>query len=83
MQSGMRWHPSLPRQQIAAGVGHVPGTAAAAPHDPARLAALLRRADGQLKPAVVMHFRNIDLQGAVRILDDCNQSLRKAIEDVC
>jgi len=47
-----------------------------------RAQALLRRANGQLKPAVVMHFRNTDLQGAVRILDDCNQSLRKAIEDV-
>jgi N-acetylmuramic acid 6-phosphate etherase len=42
--------------------------------------ALLKRADGKLKPAVVMHFRKVDLQGAARILADCNQSLRKAIE---
>jgi N-acetylmuramic acid 6-phosphate etherase len=42
---------------------------------------LLRRADGQLKPAVVMHFRRIDLKQAMRVLEDCSQSLRKAIED--
>ncbi len=42
--------------------------------------ALLQRADGRLKPAVVMHFRKVDLQGATRILGACNQSLRKAIE---
>jgi N-acetylmuramic acid 6-phosphate etherase len=47
----------------------------------ARATALLNRADGKLKPAVVMHFRNVDLQSAMRILDECNQSLRKAIED--
>lgn len=45
-----------------------------------RAQALLQRADGQLKSAVVMHFRNVGLQGATRILDDSNQSLRKAIE---
>ena len=48
----------------------------------AKAKTLLKRADGQLKPAVVMHFRQVDLQGATRILDACNQSLRKAIEDV-
>jgi len=46
----------------------------------AKATALLKRADGQLKPAVVMHFRKVDLQGAMRILDHCNQSLRRAIE---
>jgi len=45
-----------------------------------RAKALLRRADGRLKPAVVMHFRKVDLQGATRILGACDQSLRKAIE---
>jgi N-acetylmuramic acid 6-phosphate etherase len=48
-----------------------------------RAQALLRRAGGQLKPAVVMHFRKVDLRGAIRILDTCDQSLRKAIEDAC
>jgi N-acetylmuramic acid 6-phosphate etherase len=46
----------------------------------AKATALLKRANGNLKPAVVMHFRKVDLQGATRILDDCHQSLRKAIE---
>jgi len=46
----------------------------------ARAKALLQRADGKVKPAVVMHFRKTDLQGAVRILDACGQSLRKAME---
>jgi N-acetylmuramic acid 6-phosphate etherase len=41
---------------------------------------LLKRADGLLKAAVVMHFRKVDLLGATRILDGCNQSLRKAIK---
>lgn len=45
-----------------------------------RARTLLKRADGNLKPAVVMHFRNVDLQGATQILRDCGQSLRKAIE---
>jgi len=48
-----------------------------------RAQALLRRADGQLKPAVVMHFRKVDLRSATQILADCNQSLRKAIEGAC
>jgi N-acetylmuramic acid 6-phosphate etherase len=47
----------------------------------ARAQALLKRADGQLKPAVVMHFRRVDLPAATQILTDCRQSLRKAIED--
>jgi N-acetylmuramic acid 6-phosphate etherase len=49
----------------------------------ARAHTLLQRADGQLKSAVVMHFCRVDLQGATHILNDCNQSLRKAIEDAC
>ncbi|MBN1509596.1 MAG: N-acetylmuramic acid 6-phosphate etherase [Sedimentisphaerales bacterium] len=45
-----------------------------------RATTLLQRAGGRLKPAVVMHFRKVDLQAAARMLDACNQSLRKAIE---
>src|SRR4030042_1765927 len=41
---------------------------------------LLKRADGRLKPTVVMHFRRVGLPVAKRILVDCRQSLRKAIE---
>ena len=43
--------------------------------------ALLERAEGKVKPAVVMHFRKVDLPGAVKILDACGQSLRKAMEN--
>ena len=42
--------------------------------------ALLERAGGKLKAAIVMHFRKVDLPGALRILDECGQFLRKAIE---
>jgi N-acetylmuramic acid 6-phosphate etherase len=42
--------------------------------------ALLQRAEGKVKAAVVMHFRRVDLPGALRILDECDQFLRKAIE---
>jgi len=41
---------------------------------------LLQRAEGKVKPAIVMHFRKVDLQGAVGILRACGQSLRKAME---
>jgi N-acetylmuramic acid 6-phosphate etherase len=41
--------------------------------------ALLRRAEGKVKAAIVMHFRRVDLDGALRILDECDQSLRNAI----
>jgi N-acetylmuramic acid 6-phosphate etherase len=47
----------------------------------ARARALLTRAEGKVKPAIVMHFRKVDLPDALRILDECNQSLRKAMED--
>jgi N-acetylmuramic acid 6-phosphate etherase len=41
--------------------------------------ALLRRAEGKLKAAIVMHYRQVDLAGALRILNERDQSLRKAI----
>ena len=44
--------------------------------------ALLRRAEGKVKAAIVMHFRQVDLPGALQILDACGQFLRKAIETV-
>jgi len=42
---------------------------------------LLRRADGQLKAAVVMHFRGVNLDGAMTILAASDQILRRAIVD--
>ncbi len=42
--------------------------------------ALLKRADGKVKIAIVMFYRKCDSQKAVEILDNCGQSLRKAIE---
>ena len=42
---------------------------------------LLRRADGQLKAAVVMHFRRVDLDRAMTILAGNEQILRRAIVD--
>jgi N-acetylmuramic acid 6-phosphate etherase len=42
---------------------------------------LLERADGKVKAAIVMHFRRTDLAGALKILDECDQFLRKAIEE--
>lgn len=42
--------------------------------------ALLRRAEGKLKAAIVMHYRKVDLPGALRILEECDQFLRKAIK---
>ena len=47
-----------------------------------RAANLLKSAKGKVKAAIVMHFRNVDLQGAVRILNQCGQSLRKAMGPV-
>jgi N-acetylmuramic acid 6-phosphate etherase len=41
---------------------------------------LLERAEGKVKAAIVMHFRKTDLTGALKILDDSEQFLRKAIE---
>jgi N-acetylmuramic acid 6-phosphate etherase len=42
---------------------------------------LLARAEGQVKAAVVMHFRRTDMAGALEILDECDQFLRKAIKE--
>ena len=41
--------------------------------------ALLQRAEGKLKAAIVMHFRQVDLQSALQILDECDQFLRRAM----
>jgi N-acetylmuramic acid 6-phosphate etherase len=46
---------------------------------PAR--ALLQRAEGQLKAAIVMHLRRVDLHGALTILERNDQMLRRAIAD--
>jgi N-acetylmuramic acid 6-phosphate (MurNAc-6-P) etherase len=43
--------------------------------------ALLRRAEGRLKAAVVMHFRHVDLDGALTILEGNDQILRRAMVD--
>ena len=40
---------------------------------------LLTRAKGKLKAAIVMHFRNVNLITAMKILEENNQSLRPAI----
>jgi len=42
---------------------------------------LLARAQGQVKAAIVMHFRRTNLAGALKILDESEQFLRKAIEE--
>jgi N-acetylmuramic acid 6-phosphate etherase len=42
---------------------------------------ILGRADGQLKAAVVMHFRGVDLDRAMTILTQNDQILRRAIVD--
>ena len=42
--------------------------------------AVLVRASGQLKPAIVMHFRKSDLKDAQKILKQNHDSLRNAIE---
>ncbi len=43
---------------------------------------LLARAQGKVKAAIVMHFRRTNLAGALKILDECDQFLRKAIEEI-
>jgi N-acetylmuramic acid 6-phosphate etherase len=45
----------------------------------ARAGALLKRAHGELKPAVVMHFRKVGYAKARRILGERGESLRNAI----
>jgi N-acetylmuramic acid 6-phosphate etherase len=42
-------------------------------------AALLKKADGKVKTAIVMHHRKVNLPRAMEILEENNQSLRKAI----
>jgi N-acetylmuramic acid 6-phosphate (MurNAc-6-P) etherase len=42
--------------------------------------ALLSKSNGKVKAAIVMHCRNADYEQAIQILNECNQSLRKAIE---
>ncbi len=42
---------------------------------------LLARAQGKVKAAIVMHFRRTNLAGALKILNECEQFLRKAIEE--
>jgi N-acetylmuramic acid 6-phosphate etherase len=44
-----------------------------------KAANLLRKAKGKVKAALVMHFRNVNLQQAIEILNDSGQPLRKAI----
>lgn len=44
--------------------------------------ALLRRAGGKVKIAVVMVYRKCDAQKAAEILDKCGQSLRLAIQEI-
>jgi N-acetylmuramic acid 6-phosphate etherase len=46
-----------------------------------KAAKLLERAKGKVKAAIVMHFRKVNLPGALAILDECGQSLRKAIRE--
>lgn len=46
---------------------------------PAKTAKLLARSNGKVKEAVVMHFRKVNLSEAITILNECEQSLRKAI----
>ena len=45
-----------------------------------KAAALLKKADGRVKTAIVMHHRKVNLQKTLEILEASNQSLRKAIE---
>jgi N-acetylmuramic acid 6-phosphate etherase len=45
-----------------------------------KTAGLLKKANGKVKAAIVMHFRKVNLKQAETILDKCGQSLRKAIE---
>jgi N-acetylmuramic acid 6-phosphate etherase len=42
---------------------------------------LLEDAQGKVKAAIVMHFRHTNFAGALKILDECDQFLRRAIEE--
>ncbi|MCK4601608.1 MAG: hypothetical protein KAU28_04030, partial [Phycisphaerae bacterium] len=41
---------------------------------------LLRRARGELKPAIVMHSRQVGLKQARKLLEECGGRLRPAME---
>jgi N-acetylmuramic acid 6-phosphate (MurNAc-6-P) etherase len=45
-----------------------------------RARALLKKARGWAKVAILMHFRKVDFDGAKKLLAVCGESLRKAIE---
>jgi len=45
-----------------------------------RARALLKKARGWAKVAILMHFRKVDFDGARKLLAACGESLRKAIE---
>ncbi len=45
----------------------------------AKAVEVLKKARGKVKAAIVMYFRKINLQGALDILDKCDQSLRNAV----
>jgi N-acetylmuramic acid 6-phosphate etherase len=47
----------------------------------AKAVKLLKEAQGKVKAAIVMHFRKVNLHEALAILDQCGQSLRKAIKE--
>jgi N-acetylmuramic acid 6-phosphate etherase len=42
---------------------------------------LLKRAEGKVKAAIVMHFRKVNLRKALDILNGCGQLLRRAIKE--
>ena len=42
---------------------------------------LLADAQGKVKAAIVMHFRRTNLADALKIRDECDQYLQKAIEE--
>ena len=44
-----------------------------------RATRLLEQAKGTVKAAIVMHFRGVNLRQACAILEQCDQSLRKAL----
>jgi len=46
-----------------------------------RARALLQRAEGKVKAAIVMHFRDADLERALEILAEHDQMLRPAIAE--
>lgn len=47
----------------------------------AKAAKLLQQSQGRVKAAIVMHYRGVTLKQALKILDDNEQQLRRAIEE--